>query len=78
MDVSTFVMIVSLTVLNLGLIWLLLAIPLGRRTVTRTIAINATPMKLWNALYPFMLSVSKGRASSASLCSPTMTAMVTR
>lgn len=53
MNVSTLVMIVSLTVLNLGLIWLLLAIPLGRRTVTRTIAINAAPVKLWNALYPF-------------------------
>ncbi len=53
MEVSSLVMIVSLTVLNLGLIWLLLAIPLGLRTVRRTIAINAPALRLWNALYPF-------------------------
>lgn len=42
-----------LTALNLGLIWLLLAIPLGIRTVTRTIKINADSDRLWQALFPF-------------------------
>ena len=53
MHISSLVMIVSLTALNLGLIWLLLAAPLGARTVTRTVAIKAEPPRLWSALYPF-------------------------
>lgn len=53
MEFTSMVLIVSLTVLNLGLIWLLLAIPLGVRTVTRTAKINAAPELLWSAVYPF-------------------------
>ena len=53
MGISSLVLIVSLTALNLGLIWLLLAIPLGVRTVSRTMAIKAAPVRLWGALFPF-------------------------
>jgi Zn-dependent protease len=53
MSYSSFFQMLFLTGLNLGLIWLLLAIPLGIKTVTRTIKINAAPERLWNALYPF-------------------------
>ena len=53
MEIASVILIVSLTMLNLGLIWLLLAIPLGLRTVTRTIEIKASPSRLWSALFPF-------------------------
>ena len=53
MQFSSLAMIVALTLLNLGLIWLLLAIPLGRRTVTRTIETSAARARIWSALYPF-------------------------
>lgn len=53
MEISSLVLIVSLTALNLGLIYLLLAIPLGVKTVSRTAAIKAAPVRLWSALFPF-------------------------
>lgn len=53
MQFSSVFLMLFLTALNLALIWLLLAIPLGKRTVTRTIKINATPERLWSALFPF-------------------------
>jgi Zn-dependent protease len=53
MQYSSVFLMLFLTALNLGLIWLLLAVPLGMRTVSRTIRINAAPDRLWSALYPF-------------------------
>jgi Zn-dependent protease len=53
MQYSSAFLMLFLTALNLGLIWLLLAIPLGVRTVTRTIKIKAAPERLWHALFPF-------------------------
>ena len=58
MQISSLVMIVALTMLNLGLIWLLLAIPLGVRTVTRTIETSAGRDRVWSALYPFGANAS--------------------
>jgi Zn-dependent protease len=53
MQYSSFFLMLFLTALNLGLIWLLLAIPLGVKTVTRTIKIRCAPERLWAALFPF-------------------------
>jgi Zn-dependent protease len=53
MQYSSVFLMLFLTALNLGLIWLLLAIPLGVKTVTRTIRIKAAPERLWHALFPF-------------------------
>ena len=58
MQFSSLVMIVALTMLNLGLIWLLLAIPLGARTVTRTMHTSAARGRVWSALYPFGANAS--------------------
>ncbi len=44
--------IITLVVCNLGLIYLLLAAPLGVRTFTITRTIPASRTKLWNALWP--------------------------
>jgi Zn-dependent protease len=55
MQYSSVFQMLFLTALNLGLIWLLLAIPLGVKTVTRTIRISARPDQLWQALFPFGL-----------------------
>jgi Zn-dependent protease len=53
MQFASILQMLFLTALNLGLIWLLLAIPLGVKTVTRTIRIMAAPERLWHALFPF-------------------------
>ena len=58
MHLSSLVLIVALTMLNLGLIWLLLAIPLGVRTVTRTMQTSAPRERVWSALYPFGANAS--------------------
>ena len=39
--------------INLGLIWLLMAAPAGKRTVTASRRIKASPAHLWSALFPF-------------------------
>ncbi len=41
-----------LVAINLGLIWFLMAAPIGRRSVVVTKKIAASPEKLWSALYP--------------------------
>jgi Zn-dependent protease len=42
-----------LLAINLGLIWLLMAAPVGKRTVTVRRRIAASPAHLWSAIYPF-------------------------
>ncbi|SMH47096.1 SRPBCC family protein [Mesorhizobium australicum] len=42
----------ALIVVNLGLIFLLIAAPLGIRTVSRSVRIKAPPTRVWNAVYP--------------------------
>lgn len=39
--------------INLGLIWLLMAAPAGKRTVTSSRRIKASPAHIWSALFPF-------------------------
>nr|WP_254007673.1 hypothetical protein [Rhizobium sp. L1K21] len=41
-----------LIVINLGLVWLLLAAPLGRRTIRLSRHLDAAPQRVWNALNP--------------------------
>lgn len=68
MQISSLIMIVALTLLNLGLIWLLLAIPLGIRTVTRTMHTSAPRDRAWSALYPFGANATwNGTIISAAL-----------
>ncbi|TIV59295.1 MAG: site-2 protease family protein, partial [Mesorhizobium sp.] len=44
---------VTLVAGNLGLIFLLMTVPLGRRTVTVSRVIEADRKRLWQALWPF-------------------------
>jgi len=46
------VAIAALAALNLGLIFLLLAAPVGVRTVRRSMLVNASSERLWSALWP--------------------------
>jgi Zn-dependent protease len=43
----------SLIAINLGLIWFLMAAPVGRRSVIVSKTINASAEKIWSALFPF-------------------------
>ncbi|MCR5859520.1 SRPBCC family protein [Mesorhizobium sp. J428] len=42
----------ALIVVNLGLIFLLIAAPLGIRTISRSLRIKAPAARVWNAVYP--------------------------
>jgi Zn-dependent protease len=46
------ILILALVALNLGLIYLLMAAPLGVRTVRRVVRIKAPRDRVWNALWP--------------------------
>lgn len=46
------ILILAIVALNLGLIYLLMAAPLGVRTVRRTVRIAAPRERVWNALWP--------------------------
>jgi Zn-dependent protease len=41
-----------LLIVNLGMLWLLLAAPLGRRTIRMRRVFSANPERLWNMVYP--------------------------
>ena len=43
---------IGLAIINLLLIWLLMVAPVGRRRVTLSSIIAATPEHIWSALYP--------------------------
>jgi Zn-dependent protease len=42
----------TLLIVNLGLLWLLLAAPLGLRTIRLKRVFSATPERIWNMVYP--------------------------
>ena len=44
--------IIVVVAANLGLIYLLIAAPLGRRTIVRELAISASRERIWGALTP--------------------------
>jgi Zn-dependent protease len=41
-----------LLLINLGLLWLMMAAPVGRRTITVRRALKATPERIWDAISP--------------------------
>lgn len=47
-----------LLLINLGLLWLMMAAPVGRRTITVRRALKATPERIWDAVSP------RGRAAA--------------
>lgn len=49
---SSTLSVIILLVINLGLVWLLLAAPLGRRTVRLRRSLDADPMMVWAAVFP--------------------------
>jgi len=59
------VFVVFVLFLSVGLIWLLMAAPLGRHTVSHCVRINAPPDRAWQALYPFGAHIDWNGALSA-------------
>lgn len=49
---TTTVSIILLVSINLGLLWLMMAAPLGRRTITVSRMLPHTPARLWQAIRP--------------------------
>ncbi|WP_117191084.1 hypothetical protein [Rhizobium terrae] len=49
---TSIVSAVVLLTLNLGLIWLMMAAPVGRRTITLSRRLEASPERLWEAVHP--------------------------
>lgn len=49
---TTIISSLVLLSINLGLLWLLMAAPVGTRTIRISRTLNAAPDKIWNAVYP--------------------------
>lgn len=49
---STTLSVIILLTINLGLVWLLMAAPLGRRTLRLHRKFEAEPMRVWSAVFP--------------------------
>ncbi len=69
---ATAISIFALLTINLGLVWLMMAAPVGRRTITLRRNIKTCPERLWTAVHPggeetdwnpaILSSTRKGRA----------------
>ncbi|MGB8817919.1 MAG: site-2 protease family protein [Rhizobiaceae bacterium] len=53
MSATNWLPIGLLIIINLGLIWFLMAVPLGRRTVTVSKRVDAKSDLIWSAVFPF-------------------------
>ena len=52
LPVTAIISATTLLLINLGLLWLMMAAPVGRRTITVRRALKARPERIWDAVYP--------------------------
>jgi len=50
--VTAIISATTLLLINLGLLWMMMAAPVGRRTITLRRALKATPERIWDAVSP--------------------------